>query len=66
MAGHVTLIGKMNNAYKTYFGNLRVDSHSEDLGVDGKMILGRFLGEKGGKAWTGWIWLRIGTRCGLL
>jgi hypothetical protein len=24
------------------------------------------LGKQGGKVWTGCIWLRIGTRCGVL
>jgi hypothetical protein len=39
--------------------------HLEDLGVDGK-ILEWILGKEGGKVWAGFIWLRIGTSCGLL
>jgi len=37
--------------------------HLEDPDVDGRIILNR---KKDGWAWTGLIWLRIGTVCGLL
>jgi len=37
--------------------------HLEDLGIDGKVILEWMLGKEGGKLWTGFIWLRIGTSC---
>jgi hypothetical protein len=40
--------------------------HSEDLGVDGRIILEWILGKYGGKVWTGFIWLRIATSDGLL
>jgi hypothetical protein len=40
--------------------------HSEDLGVDGKIILEWMLGKLGAKMWTGFVWLRLGTICGLL
>jgi hypothetical protein len=33
----------------------------EDLGVDGKIILKCILKTSDGEAWTGLIWLRIGT-----
>jgi hypothetical protein len=46
--------------------NLKGKDHSEDLGVDGKIILERMLGKWGGKAWIGFIWLRIRTSGGLL
>jgi len=35
--------------------NLKRKYHSEDLGVDGKMILGLILGKYGGNMWTGFI-----------
>jgi hypothetical protein len=35
--------------------------YSEDVRVDVKVILEWILGTKGGKLWTGLIWLRIGT-----
>jgi len=38
----------------------------EDVGVDGKIILEWILGKQGGKVWTGFIWLRIGSIGGSL
>jgi hypothetical protein len=35
--------------------NLKGRDHSEDLSVDGKIILERILGRYGGKVWTGCI-----------
>jgi hypothetical protein len=36
-------------------------NHSEDLGVDGKIILKWIEGKWGWRVWTGLVWLRIGT-----
>jgi hypothetical protein len=41
-------------------------NHSEDLDVDGKIILEWILGKYDGKMCTEFIWLRIGTSGGLL
>jgi len=38
---------------------------SENLRVDGEIILEWNLGKQGGKLWIWCIWLRIGTRGGL-
>jgi hypothetical protein len=32
--------------------NLKERGHTDDLGVEGRIILEWILGEKGGKAWT--------------
>jgi len=40
--------------------------HSENLDVDGKIILEWTLRKQGRKVWTGCIWLRTGTSGGLL
>jgi hypothetical protein len=45
---------------------LKGGDHLEDLDVDGRIILEWILGKEVGKAWTGAIWLRIGTGDGLL
>jgi hypothetical protein len=37
-----------------------------NLKIDGKIILEWILGKLGGKVWTGFIWLRIGTSGGEL
>jgi hypothetical protein len=48
-------------------GNLRVGYYLEELGVDWRIIL-RWLFRKwdGEGAWTGFIWLRLGTGSGHL
>jgi hypothetical protein len=40
-AEYVARMGEIRNAYNILIGNLKGKSHSEDLGVDGKMILKR-------------------------
>jgi hypothetical protein len=46
--------------------NLKVRDHSEDLEVDGRIILNWILRKYGGNVWNGFNWLRIGTGGGLL
>ena len=41
-----------------------VRDHSEDLGLDRKIILKLIFKELNGEAWTGLIWLWRGTRGG--
>jgi hypothetical protein len=36
-------------------------NHLEDLGVDGRIILKYIFQKWDGEAWTGLLWLRIGT-----
>jgi hypothetical protein len=46
--------------------NMKGKDHSEDLGVDWKIILEWILEKQGGNLWTGSIWLGTETRGGLL
>jgi hypothetical protein len=48
------------------WGDLRERDHLKDLGVDGMIILKRFFKKWDGEAWTGLLWLRIGTGSGCL
>ena len=50
---------------RLWWGNVSERNHLEDLSVDGKVAAFR-MNFKGMRAWTGLIWLRIGTDGGLL
>jgi hypothetical protein len=43
--GHVTHMGVMRNAYKILVGKPEGKRHSEDLGIDGKIVLEWILGK---------------------
>jgi predicted aspartyl protease len=49
-----------------WWGDLRERNHLVDTGVDGKIIIKMDFQEVGWGAWTGFIWLRIGTGGGFL
>jgi hypothetical protein len=49
-----------------WWGDLREKGHLEDLVSDGIIILKWIFKKWDGEAWTGLIWLRIGTSGGLL
>jgi hypothetical protein len=46
--------------------NLKGRDHSEELGVNGEIILEWILEKHPENIWTGFIWLRIGTSGGML
>jgi hypothetical protein len=45
MGGACSTHGEMINVYKTSVGNTKGRGHSEELGVDGRMILELILGK---------------------
>jgi len=46
---------------KFWLLNLKRRDHLEDVSIDGKIISEWLLGKQGGKVWTGFNWLKIGT-----
>jgi len=56
----------MRNAYKILVGKHEGKRPLGRICVDGRIILEWILRKLGGKGWTGFIWLRIGTNGGLL
>ena len=49
-----------------WWGDLMERDHLKHLGAGGKITLKWNLKQGDGGAWAGLIWLRIGTRVGLL
>jgi hypothetical protein len=59
-------MGQKRNAYRILVGKQNEREHYEDEGVGEWIILKRILETSDGFVWTGLIWLRMGTRGGLL
>ena len=53
-------------AYSVLWGQLEEENRPEDLVVDVRIILKLIFQKWDTRAWTGLIWLRIGTGGGLL
>ena len=62
---HVTCMGQIRNLYMVLVGKSKERDHSEDLGIDGR-ILKWILKKQNWRAWTSFIWLRTGIHVGLL
>jgi hypothetical protein len=59
-AGHVARMGEV----RMY--NMKGTNHSKDLDVKVRIILEWILEKHGGKLWTSFIWLKLGSIGGLL
>ena len=65
-AVHVARMGDRICAYNFWYRELKERDHSEDAGVDGKIILRCIFKKWDGGPWTGLTWLRLGTGGGHL
>jgi hypothetical protein len=59
-------MGEVRNSYEVLSENLKGRDHSEDLGVDVKIISEWILKKQTGRVWMGCIWRRIWTSDGML
>jgi hypothetical protein len=59
-------MGREEVCTRFWWGNLSERDHLEDLDIDDGIILKCIFKKWNGGAWTGLIWLRIGTGGGLL
>jgi hypothetical protein len=46
---------------KVWFESLKGRDESEDLSVEGRIMLNCTSSKQGGRVWIGFIWLRTGT-----
>jgi hypothetical protein len=56
--GHAARMGIITKAYNFSSENMTGGDHTDELGVDGEVILECILGKWSGKVWTACIWLR--------
>jgi hypothetical protein len=63
--GHVACIKESRGVYAFWWGNLRERDHLNDYGIDGRISIWIFR-KWDVRAWTGSMWLRIGTGGGHL
>ena len=61
LAGHVARMGRAEKYTGFLWGNRKERDHLEDLGIDGRIKLRWIFKKWDVRAWTGSIWLRIGT-----
>jgi len=60
-AGMYHVWGREEVYKEVWWGNLRERDHLEDPGIDGRIILRWIFRKWDERAWTGSIWIRIGT-----
>ena len=66
MGGARGTYGRQEMPTEIWWGDPRERDRSEDVGVDGRVILNWTFMKSVGEAWTGLMWLRIGTGGGRL
>ena len=59
-------MGESRGIYRVLVGNLNERDYLGDPGVDGRVILRWIFRKWDVRAWSGFIWLRIGTGGGHL
>jgi hypothetical protein len=59
--GVVAYLGESRGLYRVLVGKPEGKSHLEDTGVDGRIILRWIFRMWDIRAWSGSMWLRIGT-----
>jgi len=59
-------MGDRRGVYGVWWRSLSERDHLEDPGIDGRIVLRFIFREWDVGAWIGSVWLRIGTRGGLL
>jgi hypothetical protein len=65
-AGHVEPMEEIKMHTIFLLENMDGRDNLVELSIDGKIILERILGKDGRRMWTGFIWLRVGTKGRLL
>jgi hypothetical protein len=64
--GYMALMRDRRCACMVSVGNAEEKSLRGKISVDKWRLLKCILKKQGGRAWTGMIWFRVGTSCGLL
>jgi hypothetical protein len=65
-ARHMACMGEGRNVYRVLVRKPEGKNHLEDRGMDGRLGSKCILGRLGGRGWSVFTWLRIGTGGGLL
>jgi hypothetical protein len=66
VGGEYSTYGEGRGLYSVLVGKPDGKNHLEDPGIDGRIILRYIFKKWGAGAWTGSIWLKIGTGGGHL